>query len=450
VKHDFSFAFFHRRFVLAAGVLMALAGGGWQELATAAGSAGGIGLRQVAEGFCSPLNFVPVPDDSGRAVVADQTGELQLLSKEGPPTLFLDLRNRLAKLQAGFDERGVLGLAFHPQFARNRRLFVFYSAPLRQGAPAGWDHTSHLSEFRVREDRRDEVDPQSERVLLQIDEPQFNHNSGRMAFGPEGYLYVAVGDGGNANDSGLGHSPQGNAQDLGNLLGKVLRLDVDKGEPFASPADNPFAQGGGRPEIFAYGLRNPWGLCFDREGKRELFVADVGQDSFEEVNIIVKGGNYGWRLREAFVCFDPAKPTAPPDDCARVGARGEPLFDPILAYKNFKRFAKDPEARGISITGGYVYRGKALPELSGRYVFADWSRQWAQPEGVLYVATRPATGAGAAWTMQQLPLATHPGGTLPAYVLALGENSEGELYVLTNDTNRLVGKTGKVFKLVRM
>jgi glucose/arabinose dehydrogenase len=430
------------------------------------------GLTLVAEGFVSPLVLTPLADGSGRHLIVDQIGTVQVLGSDGKlsETLFLDLRSRLTKLNDTFDERGLLGLALHPRFRENRRLFVYYSAPRRESAPTDWDHTSRLSEFKVLAEDFARVDPASERVVLEIDEPYFNHNGGRLAFGPDGYLYVAVGDGGNANGVGRGHSPQGNGQDLSNLLGKILRLDVDAGAPYGIPADNPFARGAAkplnyfivregkaeplpnadpsvRPEIFAWGFRNPWGISFDREGRHELFAADVGQDSWEEINLVVNGGNYGWNLREGFECFEPAHPTQPPADCPKTGADGQPLRDPIIAYKNFKRFQRDPEARGTSVTGGYVYRGKALPQLHGRYVFADWSRNWVLPDGVLYVATRN----DGAWTMEPLDLVTHPKGQLKAYITALGEDADGELYVLTNPTNGLMNKGGgKVFKLVPM
>lgn len=408
------------------------------------------GLQQVAEGFTSPTILVPLEDGFNRLLIGDQVGTVHILGADGKliEGLFLDLRGRLSKLNEGFDERGLLGLALHPEFATNRKLYVYYSAPRRAGAPSDWDHTSHISEFKMAPGNPPRVDLESERVLLQIDQPYFNHNGGRLVFGPDRYLYIGTGDGGNANDTGRGHSPQGNGQDTSTLLGKILRIDVDKGNPYAIPADNPFASGKGRPEIFAYGLRNPWGISFDREGAREFFVVDVGQTMYEEVNIVVKGGNYGWNLREGAHCFDPNNPKQPPESCPKTGADGQPLRDPILEYKNINGFPRDPEARGISVTGGYVYRGKAIPQLAGRYVFADWSRNWALPLGVLFTATRPAAGTSGSWSLEPLTLSTHPRGPLGAYVVAMGQDAAGELYVLTNGSNRLSGKTGKVFKLI--
>ncbi|HXG48783.1 MAG TPA: PQQ-dependent sugar dehydrogenase, partial [Methylomirabilota bacterium] len=404
-------------------------------------------LKLVAEGFTSPSVLIPHPAAPGHLLVVDQIGTIHVLGPESQvrEKLFLDLRSRLVKLNQGFDERGVLGLALHPRFRENRKFYVYYSAPRRAECPADWDHTSHLSEFKVSADDVLTADPDSERVLLRIDEPQFNHNGGRLVFGPDGFLYVGLGDGGAGNDEGVGHGPKGNAQDTKTLLGKILRLDVDSGQPYGVPKDNPFADGTqGRPEIFAYGFRNPWGLSFDRGGQREFFVSDVGQNAFEEVNIVVKGGNYGWRLREGFHGFDPKDPNKEPADAPKVGERGEPLLDPVFEYKNLRAFAKDPEAKGISITGGYVYRGKALPHLVGRYVFADWSRNWALPDGVLFTAGR----TNGRWSLEPLALASAPDGRVKAYVTAFGEDADGEIYVLTSGRNSLTGKSGKVFKLV--
>ncbi len=418
----------------------------------AADTKGGIGLTPVAEGFTSPLNLVPLADGSGRLLIADQIGTIHVLNKDGTLSdrLFLDLRDRMVKLPEGFDERGLLGLALHPTFRENRKLYIYYSAPLRKDGPDGWNHTTHVSEFQVKDSDFAQADPASERVLLQFDEPQMNHNCGRLVFGPDGYLYIGVGDGGGANDNEFGHAPQGNGQDLATLLGKILRIDINKGNPYAIPADNPFADGKlGRPEIYACGFRNPWGISFDRGGKHELFAADVGQDSFEEVNIVVKGGNFGWRTREGFHWFDPKTPTKAPESGPTAGPDGKPFVDPILEYKNFKAFPKDPGSKGTSVTGGYVYRGKAFPQLQGKYVFADWSQTWALPRAVLFAASPPG-GDGKKWSLETLQLAGQTKPYLDVYIVALGEDDQGELYVLTSLRNSLMGKFGKVQKLVPM
>jgi glucose/arabinose dehydrogenase len=408
-------------------------------------------LELFAEGFVSPVEFVPLPDGTGRVLVADQVGKIYVVNRQGEVASdeFLDLGLRLQQLNQGFDERGLLGLALHPQFQANRRFFIYYSAPKRRSAPADWDHTSRVAEFRVADGEPLRADPASERILMEIDQPYFNHNGGALVFGPDGYLYISSGDGGNANDQGR-REPEGNGQNLTTWLGKILRIDVDGDEPYGIPSDNPFLNAGDAlPEIYAYGLRNAWKISFDRGGTQQLFAADVGQTMFEEVNLIVAGGNYGWNIREGFHCFDPNAPTQPPSDCPKVGARGEPLLDPIIEYKNINGFRTDPEALGISVTGGYVYRGNALPALQGRYVFGDWSRSWGAAEGVVLVATPPTNEEGTRWTTEVLELASHPEGHIGQFLTAFGQDAEGELYVLTNGSNTPMGRTGRIYKIVR-
>jgi len=422
---------------------------------TDAGSA--IGLKLIAEGLNAPSVLISIPDESGRLLVADQAGVIHRLDRDGkksePP--FLDLREKLCPLGKGMEERGLLGLALHPQFRSNQRFYVVYSAPLRTNAPPQWDHAERLSEFRTAGTDFATADLASERIILEIDEPDWNHNSGRLAFGPDGFLYWTVGDGGAPNDvgdaaRGRGHPPEGNGQKLDTLLGKVLRLDVDHGTPYGIPRDNPYADGKkGRPEIYAYGLRNPWGMSFDRGGKHDLIVTDVGQDRWEEINVIVNGGNYGWRLREGFDGFDPKKPLSAPTNAVTVGADGKPFVNPVFTYKTLRGRGTDPDSYGVTITGGYVYRGKAFPSLVGKYIFADWSRSMAIPDGTLLVATIPSGESSAArWTVQPLALKDFPNGRIKAFIWALGEDEDGELYVLANGINSVANTRGKVFKLV--
>ena len=401
-----------------------------------------LALKPVTDGLVSPSFVASLPDGSGRLLVADQVGQIHLVSKEWKRAErpFLDLKERMTTLKDGFDERGLLSLALHPKFQDNRKLYVFYSAPLQRTNLQEWDCTSRISEFRVNAEGTG-ADLRSERIILEIDKPWFNHNGGALAFGPDGFLYISAGDGGNANDAGRGHSPQGNGQDLSTLLGKILRIDPDHGTPYAIPADNPFKSPPARPEIFAYGLRNPWRISFDRGGSHELFAGDVGQDLFEEVDIIVKGGNYGWNIREGLHCFDAKDTHHPPPSCPDTGADGKKLLDPAFEYKNLKAFPRDPDSLGVSVVGGYVYRGKQIPELAGQYVFADWSRNFVLPDGVLLAAKRDA--AGRKWSVSPIALPKKIG----SYVVGLGEDADGELYVMTNASNGLVGKTGKVFKL---
>ena len=419
-----------------------------------------VGLRTVADGLTSPVTLASPGDGSGRLFVVDQAGLIQVLTPDGAlrPEPFLDLRSRMVTLMAGFDERGLLGLAFHPQYAANGRFFVYYSAPLRAGGPAGFNHTSHISEFRVSADPN-RADPVSERILLQVDEPQFNHNAGTLLFGPDdGDLYISLGDGGGANDVGLGHVADwfadnggGNGQDVTqNLLGSILRIDVDRGAPYAIPADNPFAGtpgcADGCDETWAYGFRNPYRMSFDSGGSHQLFVGDVGQLSWEEVNIVSAGGNYGWNVKEGTHCFDAESPTQEPAACPDVvGAghprTGDPLIDPIIEY---------PQARlggpGVAVVGGHVYRGSALPQFRGRYVFGDWSRSFGQANGSLFVANSRKRGL---WQMQELRVATSPTGRLNARLLGFGQDAAGELYALTTNNTGPTGTTGRVLKLVR-
>lgn len=407
-----------------------------------------VSVKLLADGLTSPLSLVPLPDS--RALIVDQVGFVRVLDAAGKlieqPALVWT--NQLSELKHGqFDERGLLDLALHPKFVQNRRVFVTYTAPRQPATPHGFDCTWRLSELTVNSPSPFRIDPASEKILLEVPEPFSNHNSGRMAFGPDGFLYVALGDGGAANDQGK-RPATGNGQNLWSHLGKILRLDVDnpsEGKLYGIPKDNPFADGKeGLPEIYAYGLRNVWGLSFDSGGTRELFAADVGQNLYEEVNLITKGGNYGWAIREAFAGFDPKKPNDPPADASKVGARGEPLLDPILDYRHVGP-KRDPEALGISITGGYVYRGRALPQFTGHYVFADWSRNWGLPQGVLIVGWRPADGA-ARWQVQGVEIVNGP--QFLGYVTGMGQDNAGELYVLTNGSNGLRPGSGKVWKIV--
>ncbi len=298
-------------------------------------SAGQVGLEPVAGGFTAPVALASPGDGSGRLFVADQVGIIRIIDGDGrlldPP--FLDLTDRIVKLHGGYDERGLLGIAFHPKFTENGRFFVYYSAPLAEGAPPDWDHTSRIAEFAVRVDDKNRADPYSERVILEVDQPQLNHNGGSIAFGPGGYLYIPLGDGGGGRDVGTGHPPGGNGQDITTLLGSILRIDIDGEEPYGIPKDNPFVGKEGRDEIYAYGLRNPWRTAFDAGGENRLFSADAGQYLWESVKIIEAGGNHGWNLKEGNHAFDPRNPYQSPEDVPKVGLRGEPLIAPIIEYR---------------------------------------------------------------------------------------------------------------------
>lgn len=412
-----------------------------------------IGLQLVAEGLVAPVGAVAAGDGSGRLFVIDQVGRIRVISATGAllETPFLDLTDRMVAVGIDFgggfvyDERGLLGLAFHPQYASNGRFYVYYSAPRSGGVPAEFDHESHISEFQVSAGDANAADPASERIILSVPQPQFNHNGGQLAFGPDGFLYIALGDGGEANDVGFGHNPDiGNAQDRMTLLGKLLRIDVDGGVPYAIPADNPFVgDAAALPEIYADGFRNPYRFSFDTGSQpARLVVADVGQDLFEEVNLVTSGGNYGWRIREALQCFDPDQSTSPPATCALNSADGRPLTDPILEYPHTAD-ADDP--RGIAVVGGFVYRGALLPDFTGRYIFGDFSTSFVVADGSLFVATEAVNGS---WTLTLLGVAGSTSGRLGRFVLGFGQDEAGELYLLSSANLGPVGTTGTVHRLV--
>lgn len=397
-----------------------------------------VALEPVARGLTSPVALAEAPDGSGRLFVVDQIGVIRVISPDGDllDRPFLDLREQVVDLDESYDERGLLGLAFHPDYADNGRFFVYYSAPLRPGAPGAWNNTSHLSEFRVSTDPL-LADPSSERVLMLIDEPQANHAGGTVAFGPDGYLYLSLGDGGGAGDVGVGHPIPGNGQDTSTLLGSILRIDVDSGEPYAIPPDNPFATGAGAEEIYAYGFRNPYRFSFDREDGR-LFVGDAGQNLFEEVSVVERGGNYGWRIMEGTHCFDVDNPDSPEAECPETGPDGRPLLPPVIEYSH--------DELGLVVVGGYVYRGEALPGLEGAYVFGDWSESFDRPSGTILAAV--PSSEGGLWPWQRVRIAGASDGELGHYLQAFGEDADGELYVLVKDRPGPVGNTGQVLRMV--
>ncbi len=408
-----------------------------------------MGLEPVAGGFTAPVALASPGDGSGRLFVADQVGIIRIIDGDGRllDQPFLDLTGRIVRLRRGYDERGLLGLAFHPKFTENGRFFVYYSAPLAEGAPPDWDHTSRIAEFTVRADDKNRADPYSERVILEVDQPQLNHNGGSIAFGPDGYLYIPLGDGGGGRDVGTGHPPEGNGQDITTLLGSILRIDIDGEEPYGIPKDNLFVGKEGRDEIYAYGLRNPWRTAFDAGGENRLFAADAGQYLWESVKIVEAGGNHGWNLKEGNHAFDPRNPYQSPEDVPESGLRGEPLIAPIIEYPN----AKQPGGIGMVVIGGYVYRGSAIPAFRGRYIFGEWNRAGADGDGIIFVATPPEnTSTEEMWEFGEVEVAVNgtENRTIGAYILAFGQDAERELYVLTSENRGPTGETGRVYRLV--
>ncbi len=410
-------------------------------------------LEPVAAGLVAPVHLDHAGDGSGRLFIVDQIGTIRIV-KNGNllTTPFLDVRGLLPPLSPGFDERGLLGLAFHPNYSSNGRFFIRYSAP-RAGDPSepcfGTSRGCHeeiLAEFSV-SSNPDVANPVGT-ILFRIDEPQFNHDAGGVAFGPDGFLYFTLGDGGGAHD-GLAdtppsHGPIGNGQNINTALGAILRIDVDgppqPPRPYAIPSDNPFVGRDGVDEIYAYGMRNPFRFAFDDGpgGDGRLFLADVGQNLFEEIDIVVRGGNYGWVIKEGFSCFDPLNPRNPPATCASTGPLGEPLLDPIVDYAQADG--------GIAVIGGYVYRGARSPGFAGRYVFGDFSGSFGRPSGRLYFLVEPEPGTFEIREMILGPDDVPYGRYLKGY----GEDEKGEVYALGSTALAPVGSTGIVHRIAEM
>lgn len=336
-----------------------------------------------------PVIVTHAGDGSRRLFVGSQFGEIHVFPKDSATEetkVFLDIRSRVA-FQDIEDEEGLLGLAFHPKYKENGQFFVYYTL---NDPP----HTSVISRFRVLANDPDRADPQSEEEILRIPQPYWNHNGGTLLFGPDGYLYIGLGDGGGTRD------PRGHGQNLGTLLGSILRIDVDRTEgklKYAIPADNPFVgRAGACPEIWAYGLRNVWRMAFDRE-TGVLWAADNGEDLWEEIDLIERGGNYGWSLREGRHKF------------GRNGSEARPdLIEPIWEYHH---------RVGVSIIGGCVYRGPRLPQLHGAYLYGDYvtGAIWAlryDPQQRQVTENRPIKSSG-----------------LP--VITFGEDEDREVYVTT-------------------
>ncbi len=350
-----------------------------------------IALAPFVNGFSGPTDFQSPDDGSGRIFIVQQTGTIRVISGGSLLTSsFLDITSKV-----NFDgaEQGLLGLAFHPSYSQNRRFYLNYDR-----LSSGQIQTV-MAEYQASTDPN-VADPASERILLTVDQPFPNHKGGQLAFGPDGFLYIGLGDGGSGGD------PLGNGQNRQTLLGKILRIDVDHadtGIQYAIPVDNPFVGGSDRGEIWADGFRNPWRFSFER-GTGRLFVADVGQDKFEEVDLVQKGLNYGWNIMEGAHCFNP------PSGCNMTG-----LTLPITEYDH---------SEGEVIIGGYVYHGTAIPAVVGAYLFADFSN------GKIWELTENS----GTWTRTLLL-------TTGRNISSFGQDAAGELYVVDYSS-------GSVLKIV--
>lgn len=352
--------------------------------------------------FERPILLTHAGDGSGRIFIVEQRGTIKVFDPKNQGTdaaTFLDIRSKVFR---GHNEEGLLALAFHPKYEENGEFFVYYSArDPRRGV---------VSRFTVKTDNPNEADAASEEVIMDVAQPWGNHNGCMLAFGPDGYLYISLGDGGAAND------PQNNAQDLSNLLGTILRIDIDRedeGKKYAVPTDNPFVnREGARGEIWAYGLRNVWRMSFDRE-TGDLWAGDVGQNRWEEIDLITKGGNYGWRIREGSHPFRPEETSE------------DPLIDPIVEYTR---------REGISITGGYVYRGAAQNTLKGIYFYGDYAsgRIW----GLRYEKGEILAHG------EVLKSNTRP------VIASFGEDEDGELYICAFE--RVDGGGGIIYRIEQL
>ena len=371
-----------------------------------------VNLELVADHITGPTVLTNAGDGSNRLFICEQPGVIRIIKDNKLlPEPFLDIKNRVVSMNPFYDERGLLGLVFHPNYKNNGRFFIYYSIPADNES---YNHKNILCEYKVSPSNPDKA-LMDETILMTINEPEMNHDGGQLCFGADGYLYIGVGDGGGAGDK---HGTIGNAQNLNVFQGKILRIDVDKEKPYSIPTDNPFLGKDGKAEIWCYGMRNPWKFSFDKQSGK-LFCGDVGQDKYEEVDIIEKGKNYGWRIMEGLHCYNPST------NCNQEG-----LTLPINEYSHDV---------GNCIIGGYVYNGRKIPELKGKYIFGDWS-------GKLFYLSSDNIGL---WLRYPLFVNTIGSENIGININSLGEDENGELYVLTQKTTGPKSTSGAVYRITK-
>lgn len=412
-----------------------------------------VGVEDVVTGLDFPTSMTFTEED--HFLICERDGRIyQVAANDLGETPFLDLRHRLAPIEG---ERGLLGITAHPSYPENGRFFVRYSAPLPDGLPDNYSHTFVAAEFTARDDF-ESADPDSERRLLEIPQPGFNAQAGDLAFGPDGMLYIGSGDGGGRDNDPISddwywwNDRGGTSQDTSNLLGGILRIDVDTrggSKAYGIPDENPLIGQAGRDEYYAWGFRNPYKLSFDRG---RLFVADVGDTLREEVNVVTSGGNYGWPVKAGSTCtnyydipnaisenplnvlhpkvwLDFYNRLSPYRICPDVTDSGEPLRDPVVEYRR---------TGSRAIIGGHVYRGDTIAELSGAYVFSDF----VPPSPLL--SAGPTDGGRTPWPIRPLEVEAADDPDTPESIVGFEQDEDGEIYILST---RFAGGSGRVRRL---
>lgn len=371
-------------------------------------------LKPLAEGLTSPVDLVDPNLSSKELWIVSQAGRISALLPNGSQKDIADFAFKLFKLNPNYDERGLLGLACHPKFPVKPLVYAYYSSPERQ---QGVNHVARLIELKY-DQKSGKIDLEKERVLMEFLQPEGNHNGGGLKFGPDGFLYLGLGDGGGQGDK---HGSVGNAQNLLSPFGKILRIDIDKeddNKPYSIPNDNPFIGKQALPEVYAYGFRNPWRFSFDKQ-TGQLWVGDVGQNQWEEVSLVEKGKNYGWRLMEGTKCYNPS------ENCSE----GKMLVNPVFEY---------PHSVGISVAGGYVYRGKELKNLIGTYIWADWN-------GTFFLSKQPYEKAATFKTFDKNQFGKKSSWRINSFA----EDKDGELYVLAQAEDGPLKGNGTVYKIIK-
>ena len=406
-------------------------------------------LELVVDGLVAPVDMATLPWDKGHLYIVDQPGQVYRIDPSaakvelGKP--WADLSGTIGALDPKYDERGLLSMAGSADKDMEGRIYFFHTVPSWPDLPDGYDHENVVVEFQS---KGDVFDSASGRTLWNDHWPYMNHNGGSLAFGDDGFLYVSLGDGGNKNDVGLGHSePLGNGQDRTNQQGSILRLDVGpKILTYDIPSDNPLVGLEGAPEIWAYGFRNPSSISFDRSTD-QLFAADAGQSMMEEVDLVEKGQNLGWSVKEGTLCFNEDDEYSPLDTCPDTDTYGVKLTDPILTYTNADspKVDKAEGPVGTVVVGGATYRGSGVPDLqAGDYIFGSYSGDFEGTFGSLFVG-RADSGSPTGWRLHPLDLGKE---TTGHFVLHVAADDNGEIYVLVSDTGVPSGTTGAVYRLV--